>query len=453
MIPSRPSPDTPFRLHAGAPAGSDAPPAPHAVTPEASPPERASIRSWLDLLTSLLDLPEAERAAVRDELDSHLRDRVRDLTLAGMSEPAASARALSELGDAALLARRFKEAIEPSKRRLIMNGTALTIAGAAILFSSFALFQSSGGSPSGWNGRNAVSGDLGTPVAAPSIPSGPASTPPGQPAIDPVWLTLKPAIEAGELRLVPTLEPAPPSPEGAPNVWRRFDDGLAEPRTYAPPDDDSTRRLRETKLTMVGEVTWEQFFAAVGTATGLTPVVQWDRLQEIGVGKQDRLKVGTDIPVATVLAEENADRSDLVAACIENDRIIFAPESIFDRQDQTLVAYDLSALIARRRIVGEKKPEEVIDEVCGLITHLVENRHWIDAGGDRASSSRFDATLFIQAPRRFHDKIQWIMRQLHASAALTFAPAVPVVDAPTPALPQTHAGPARSPASPPSPAR
>ncbi|MCH6550817.1 MAG: hypothetical protein IH804_02225 [Planctomycetes bacterium] len=99
---------------------------PHGAAP-------ASIESWLALFGRLLRLPEPERQAIRDELEHHLRARVRDLVLGGERETDALRLAIAELGSAADLADRFRIATRPTRRRLIMNTAVIGIAAASIV--------------------------------------------------------------------------------------------------------------------------------------------------------------------------------------------------------------------------------------------------------------------------------------------------------------------------------
>ncbi len=92
-----------------------------------------SIESWLVVFGRLLQLPDATKQAIRDELDQHLRERVRDLVLTGESESDALHLAIEELGSAAELARRFKTASRPNPRRLIMYCTIIGIGAASLV--------------------------------------------------------------------------------------------------------------------------------------------------------------------------------------------------------------------------------------------------------------------------------------------------------------------------------
>jgi hypothetical protein len=387
-------------------------------------PDASSVNSWLELLTSLLELPEDERRAVRDELESHLRDRVHDLTLSGLNEAQASSRAISELGDAALLARRFKEAIEPSKRRLIMNVAAISIASAAILFSGIAVFSTRatpapcppGETPSEEARMSATNELLRTRLAALYVAE-------GQPLADPQIASLLSAVETQGVS----------SPSLRAHLAALTQSALSHPpvrtSSYEQPVDEVTERLKAIRLTMSGQSNWQTFFDTVGKSIGMRAVPQWDRLAPAGIERNGEIHPATDATAAAILADENSQVNDPVAARIEGDRIIFAPQSVFDRREQTLAVYDLAGLIELRLMMDNKKPEQIVDEVKQLITSLVEADQWRENGGDRASIHQFDSKLFIQAPKRFHEKIEWIVQQVFDGKAIG-ASRVPASNAP-----------------------
>jgi uncharacterized membrane protein YgcG len=118
--------------------------APAALERTGRPPDgdTASIESWLEVFGRLLPLPEKTRQAIIDELEQHLRERVRDLMLAGQPEHDALRLALDELGSAAELAHRFKIADRPGSRRLMMH-IAIAGIGVASLVTAGMLLSSS----------------------------------------------------------------------------------------------------------------------------------------------------------------------------------------------------------------------------------------------------------------------------------------------------------------------
>jgi hypothetical protein len=120
------------------------------ATSSGGPPAPDSVSAWLDVMVSMLNLPPGERAEVREELESHLRDRVRDLMLGGLDSEEAMARAVGELGDAAELAGRFGVVKRAQRRRTVMNVLGLGVAAGAAVVSIAALMNSGGStSPAG----------------------------------------------------------------------------------------------------------------------------------------------------------------------------------------------------------------------------------------------------------------------------------------------------------------
>ncbi len=99
---------------------------------EARPSGRDPIGDWLDVLESMLGVPAARRRAIRQELEDHLRSRVDDLTITGLSEPEAVRAAVGELGETADLAKRFREAASVNRRRLWMHAAMFGLVGGAI---------------------------------------------------------------------------------------------------------------------------------------------------------------------------------------------------------------------------------------------------------------------------------------------------------------------------------
>lgn len=93
------------------------------------PSNRDSIGSWLDVLISMLSLPESERLQVRDELEDHLRSRVDDLLITGTDEQEAVRIAVAELGETAELAKVITHAhTRAHPRRRVMNAAMILVA-------------------------------------------------------------------------------------------------------------------------------------------------------------------------------------------------------------------------------------------------------------------------------------------------------------------------------------
>lgn len=141
---------------------------------------RNTITTWLDIMVGMVRAPANERAAIRAELETHIRDRARDFQISGVSEAESIARAIAELGDAASLAKRYQEAIQPSFRRRIMLVGTISAATAALIISAATLFSQSGGTGSGsgsaggGGGNSSGGGTSMSGVTAPIVAAVPA---------------------------------------------------------------------------------------------------------------------------------------------------------------------------------------------------------------------------------------------------------------------------------------
>ena len=96
------------------------------------PSSRDAVGRWLDVFVPLTGVRGPAAAELRDELEDHLRARVDDLMITGLSEPEATRRAVAELGETAALARTFRAARGNNRRRLAMHLSVLAVVGSAI---------------------------------------------------------------------------------------------------------------------------------------------------------------------------------------------------------------------------------------------------------------------------------------------------------------------------------
>lgn len=97
--------------------------------PSASDP----VDAWLDVLVAMLSIPKPDRQRVRDELEDHLRSRIDDLLIHGLTEPQALQKAVAELGETADLARQLSHAHKPPRtRRYVMHALIIALAGTVV---------------------------------------------------------------------------------------------------------------------------------------------------------------------------------------------------------------------------------------------------------------------------------------------------------------------------------
>jgi hypothetical protein len=120
-----------------------------------TPSSKDSISGWLDVLTSMLSLNEPQRSQVRDEMEDHLRSRVDDLLITGLSEPEAVRVAVSELGETAELAQLISNAHQrTTPRRRIMNSALIITAIAGMSIGGYSLTNGNGNNGNNSNHTN-----------------------------------------------------------------------------------------------------------------------------------------------------------------------------------------------------------------------------------------------------------------------------------------------------------
>lgn len=393
------------------------------VDPTAEPAGE-SIRSWLSIMVGMIGASESERRAVREELESHVRERVRDLMVSGATEAEASRQAIAELGDAAQLARRYQEAIGPSKRRLIMQVAALSFAGAAAVISVVAL---SGQTQSSTQPPTPQQNEL-----AATAPDTAALTTLLERAIVSERAATDSQIRAKLLEerlLVAAAESAKVEQDLKAAASYRL---LLEPRlaaleeraltgrVFTEPEDPARTALSQRRVDLPDSASWADLLVAM-TPEGYTADVRREQFQKADISLEQPLGIGAfsgtaaavlDVMNNTVCTEAGTE----LGVRVEGDRIIFAPASYFDTLEKTLAVYDLSPLIRAREERGED-PQEVVGEVIQIITGFVYPDQWESNGGTIASTRSFESKLFVQAPKRFHPRVSWILSELGAKDA------------------------------------
>ncbi|HEX2838319.1 MAG TPA: hypothetical protein VHN77_09360, partial [Phycisphaerales bacterium] len=106
----------------------------------------------------------------------------------------------------------------------------------------------------------------------------------------------------------------------------------------------------------------------------------------------------------------------------------FASESSFDRRERETRTYDLEVLVQGLLAKEMQEPlpkegerhtrvaaeEAVCDQVRGLIEEMVHPPMWQNNGGDLASVRRFGSKMFVTAPRRHFQQVEWVLKECGA---------------------------------------
>jgi hypothetical protein len=121
--------------------------------------------NYLTLLSGLLRLDRGQRAAIAEELRSHLEDRLEELIERGVARDEAIKQALAEFGDAAGLAGQFTKISVHRKRRWLMRIATYSAAATVLFAAGLAIV---------WPARNAGPGPASAAAqnAAQALPGG-----------------------------------------------------------------------------------------------------------------------------------------------------------------------------------------------------------------------------------------------------------------------------------------
>ncbi len=387
----------------GAPAQPHAPAAPSPPRPDT--PD--AIGAWLDRLARLSRLPPAEAAELREELDAHLRERVRDLMLAGHDEPGAVHKSISELGDLALLAQRYREASRTPRRRLTMQIALVAATTTALGLSTIALRQAQPQTeaPQPQNGEirlQLIPKDVGpdgqgTYELAVS-PDGVASD-----GVFSLGLVRDSVDESGQGTYRLELQPAPgDGPEflsGIPIISQIF--------TTAP-----TPASASIQQDIEGDAALMDVLQLVATSQELRPYIHWRDLQVEPQTTVTDLPLGGQ-PLDSAIDMLN-DALDLDGGATLTYRVrdgLFevASREYFDLRERELVTYEVGELVYADGPLQTTEESEVLTQ---LIQQIVEEQVWASNGGTVGSIYCVGGKLFVNAPPRVHEQVAWLLAQL-----------------------------------------
>ncbi len=390
------SPSRPARTLPGQKAPGVDPPA------GVSRPQDA-VDAWLTMFERLLRWPTGESRSVRDELEGHLRERIRDLMLSGGDEDQSVRQAVAELGEAASLAQRYRAARRYPQRRLLMSAAMFTLAGAALGLSIVAVSTSAGGSA-----RHAPA-DTST-LARPGDQPGDAAVVDAAVAAlmqrhrdEITSLTRREKDVSGFLATV--LAQAQPGGDGE---GRRTPRAVLRTSVFQPLADSDT--LANKRISgEFKEVPLSDVLEYVSKWAEMPVLVQWFELEGTGIGREAAVNIKVrDVSFPTfvrmlgeVLAASTGHESQPDYRIVQG-HVEIATVAYFDQHEIELVSYDIAHL---QSTVSEGDLRE-------LIQTFVDTKGWRDNGGQNGEIKIVGSRMFIQAPRRYHRQIAWLLGEL-----------------------------------------
>jgi hypothetical protein len=327
------------------------------------------------MFTRFLRLPHEQSRAIKDELDSHMRERVRDLMLEGLSEDEGMRRAIDELGEAAELAAHFRAAHRPN-RRMLMSIAAIGVAAGAAVISVVALTQQ--------------------PSAAPSRATAAKNA-------DPTRVRTDQFLD--EVQVDFLTKSTDPRSTGVPVLRDLPLIGKMFVPSSAPIQGGGGQSAKEPRfdLELTGASLRE---VAEIVGKDIHKKVVFHANQELDVDRKIEKIQLFDVDVPAVMREINGTlglsgpnaldfrvRAEVLEIGIAGD---------FDRLEKTLVAYDL------RDAYG---CEASTDDLVQAVLQFVESDGWQENGGNTARLKVVGSKMFVEAPPRYHERVAWIIGQ------------------------------------------
>lgn len=417
-------------------------PSPPEPARDATPSTHSAADAWLDVFTTLLRLPARQTAEVRDELGDHLRNRVRDLILLGTPEPDAVRRAVAELGDAADLAARYRHARTDPTRRTIMYGSLLGLSGAALIVGSAALFTGPRTDPPQDDAARQETARFVVDMLAARAANEPEpmvitdllahAGEAAQRGNNPELLGYLRARTAEALALQASRDDFP----GAQVLWPE-----------APGGHDAETIGGVSMDVDFDQVTLSDALQFLEKVLGDRPVrPDWARLEQLGLQRDTAVTIrGSKMSLPEFFTALNQTltlpREQAVDFRFSNRVMEIADRETFDRREITLAVYDLAPVLAARGVQGDDARSNAIEEVTGVIKTFVEPASWVDNGGDLARLKVVGDRLFVEAPRRFHKRIGWIIGRLPAGEEHSRRPVPPADGLTTELVPLQHIAP------------
>lgn len=377
---------------------------PAAATPHVQPAQ--TIEGWLTVLAGML--PGSQAQSVRDELETHLRDRVHDLMVGGMKEAEAMRVAIAEVGEAADLAAKYRALQNEPKRRLVMYGSVLGIAGAALVVSVTSLLAGGKAQPQPPTAATVASARAADERIQDLMKQNQdlqANTVRLQAEHDQLTEQVR-AMAAEQARTIraAVFEPAQPGgPHAAEVNQMRFDAGIrgltvveaikAVAKLVDRPVEFDERALEMAQVNSGAQVT-------ISMANTTLPEV----MKAIAERAEGNGGARLDYRVSAQAGKGKAP-------------IRISTRSAFDKSETRLVSYDLSDIIAHRMVTFKEERPVIVEEVAKLVCEFVSPEDWRNNGGELANLTITGDHMFVSAPERMHPQVKWMLEQLASRAA------------------------------------
>ena len=217
-------------------------------------------------------------------------------------------------------------------------------------------------------------------------------------------------VGAGILGIVTVTQPGAHSPV----QYNVFEETLPED----PPD-----WFNEPMIAMEpGNSLADVFDLFARTSDDLVMVVDWTTLEDCGVGAdyEVELRLGRKSSPARALdlLTRELNRAigfDEIAWWYDDGVLEIGAQEELDRRHTILASYDVSQIVEHLSSEYFNDYGTASEQVVDLIVSFVSPDDWQDNGGVAGQLRIVGGRMFVEAPQRMHERVQWILGELRDS--------------------------------------
>ncbi|MFK7959670.1 MAG: hypothetical protein AB8G96_04025 [Phycisphaerales bacterium] len=155
-----------------------------------------------------------------------------------------------------------------------------------------------------------------------------------------------------------------------------------------------------------------------------TPIlVEWAALAEAGLEPSASIDVPVgSVPLSRIMravtdAGVAMEMHDEAPTWFEDDGVLtLSTRAVADRRTTMLVSHSIGDIVERAEEAWGVDREETLEEIEAAVRAFVSADDWRENGGGVARLMASGERLFVQAPRRMQDEIEWILDQLRFGA-------------------------------------
>jgi hypothetical protein len=169
--------------------------------------------------------------------------------------------------------------------------------------------------------------------------------------------------------------------------------------------------VEEVTVSLTEDGSLRSVIEQVTASERLETMVNWDELQGLDVEPDTALGInGQTIPLPRLLrmlASRFDDGHDALDWRFGDAYLEIGTRRMFDLRERALASYDVGDVLGDE--IGEQ-------ELCDLMYTFVSADDWHANGGDLGQLQLLGTHLFVEAPPRMHERVQWLLEQLARGA-------------------------------------